>query len=112
MESSLRAYYEKPDSASSASFAARRHAHGCRSWWVSGASSRRRTWDQIALAWLTTFGRPCRNVEIYGDKLCATSVVTPCVQSTDLWVTISSARRGILRRHNYEVPYLAPPKEV
>src|SRR6266581_1163842 len=84
MEGPLHSCPADTDSSSSASITARSHAHGCHSRWPPWPQKKRRTWHEIHLAWLATSGRSRSNVEIYGDELCATSVITPCVQSADL----------------------------
>src|SRR3989442_13099784 len=63
---------------------------------LSRTQRRWSTRHQIDMAWLASPGRPQRDVAIHGDDLCATSVITPCVQSANLRGTHSSPRRGIL----------------
>src|SRR6266850_6960582 len=94
MEGALRSYDAEPDSSISASITQPSDAHGGHSRWLSWTQRRRRTWHEIDLAWLATFGRSCSHVEIHGDELCATSLITPCVQSADLRGTNSWDRRG------------------
>src|SRR5467141_15179 len=61
---------------------------------LSRTQRRWSTRHQIDMAWLAAPGRPQRDVAIHGDDLCATSVITPCVQSANLRGTHSFARRG------------------
>src|SRR5882762_220074 len=61
---------------------------------LSRTQRRWSTRHQIDMAWLAAPGRPQRDVAIHGDDLCATSVITPCVQSANLRGTHSSERRG------------------
>src|SRR5882724_3809846 len=62
---------------------------------LSRTQRRWSTRHQIDMAWLAAPGRPQRDVAIHGDDLCATSVITPCVQSANLRGTHSFVRRGI-----------------
>src|SRR5258705_4561012 len=61
---------------------------------LSRTQRRWSTRHQIDMAWLAAPGRPQRDVAIHGDDLCATSVITPCVQSANLRGTHSWNRRG------------------
>src|SRR6266446_4333595 len=61
---------------------------------LSRTQRRWSTRHQIDMAWLAAPGRPQRDVAIHGDDLCATSVITPCVQSANLRGTHSCPRRG------------------
>src|SRR6266404_2003218 len=65
---------------------------------LSRTQRRWSTRHQIDMAWLAAPGRPQRDVAIHGDDLCATSVITPCVQSANLRGTHSSARRGFAQK--------------
>src|SRR5467141_3333666 len=72
---------------------------------LSRTQRRWSTRHQIDMAWLAAPGRPQRDVAIHGDDLCATSVITPCVQSANLRGTHSSLRRGIHSANSFtEIP--------